>query len=222
MNWDFINEAIGIFASVLVSTSLCLKNIKGLRILNLIGSFVFIGYGFLIRSPSILLLNSFAISVNMYRLLQMSHESAKTDLFDVLFFDSSDFMNDAALRRFIRFYSSDISRFFPSFNPGMETGTLAGAECCFILREALPVSLVVYKREANNEIAILVDYVVPAFRDYKNALFFFSNVTGRIASPGTVLLARGEVKAHIRYLKRMGFIESGREGKTVFFRKTVL
>jgi len=216
---DFIIEAIGIFASLLVSTSLCLKNIKGLRILNLIGSFFFLGYGLLIRSPSILLLNSFAISVNMYRLLQMRQETTRTDLFDVLFFDS---LNDTTLRRFIRFYSSDISRFFPSFNPDPETGTLAGAECCFILREALPVSLVAYKQETNNEIIILVDYVVPAFRDYKNARFFFSNVTGRIASPGTVFLARGEVKAHIRYLKRMGFIESGREDKTVFFRKTVL
>jgi len=218
---DFLIEAIGIFASVLVSTSLCLKNIKGLRIINLIGSFVFLGYGLLIRSPSILLLNGFAISVNIYRLLQMRHEAARPDLFDVVFYDSSNSMNDTTLRRFIRFYSSDISRFFPSFNPDPETGTLANAECCFILRETLPVSLVAYKREANNQIAILVDYVVPAYRDYKNSRFFFSNVTGRIASAGAVCFARGEVKAHIRYLKRMGFVESGREGETVLFRKTV-
>jgi hypothetical protein len=85
----------------------------------------------------------------------------------------------------------------------------------------MPVSLVAYKRGEDEEITILMDYVIPAYRDLKNAEFFFSNVVNRIASPGSVFLAKGEVKGHIDYLKRIGFIETGREGKITYFRRAI-
>ena len=220
MNWNIcsFNETIGFAAALLVLASLCQKNIKGLRILSLAGSLVFLVYGFLIFSPSILALNIFASAVNVFRLFQIKGETSGTDLFDALFVDSAD---DEMLKRFIRFHGDDIRRFFPSFNADAKTGTLSDAQCCFILRETLPVSLIAYKRENDKEVTILVDYVIPAFRDLKNGEFFFSTVVNRIASPGTVFLARGEVKTHITYLKRIGFTETGREGKTITFCKTV-
>jgi hypothetical protein len=222
VNWDFVFEIIGIAASLVVSVSLCMKNIRALRVVNLSGGAVFIVYGILIASPSIILLNAFASVVNVYYLLKMKTASTRADLFDVLFIDS---LEDDTLRRFVRFHGDDIVRFNPSFNPDTnpdtKTGTLAGAEYCFILRETMPVSLVAYKRGKDDEITILLDYVVPAFRDFKNARFFFSHVANRIAESGTVFLAKGEVKAHTNYLRRMGFIETGREGKTVYFRKAV-
>ena len=213
-----LREVIGIIATLLVSASLCMKHIKGLRIINLIGSAIFIVYGVLINSPSILLLNGFAVVVNVYYLLQMKYETTRTDLFDILFVDSLD---DDVLRRFVRFHGEDMCRFNPSFNPDLQTGTLVGAECCFILRETLPVSLVAYKRGEDEEITILMDYVIPAFRDFKNAQFFFTNVVNRIAGPGSVFFAKGEVKEHAKYLKRIGFIETGREGKITYFRKAI-
>ena len=211
-------EGIGIIASILVSASLCMKRIRGLRIVNLIGSAIFIGYGFLINSISILLLNGFTVIVNVYYLLQMRNETSRTDLFDVLFVDSLD---DDMLQRFVRFHGDDMCNFNPSFNPDLKTGTLVGAECCFILRETMPVSLVAYKRGEDEEITILMDYVIPAFRDLKNAQFFFSNVVNRIATPGSVFLAKGEVKGHTNYLRRIGFVETGREGKITYFRKAI-
>ena len=214
---DF-KEIIGIAATLLVSASLCMKHIKALRIVNLTGSLIFIVYGFFINSLPILLLNSFAIIVNVYYLLQMKNEKTRSGLFDVLFVDSVE--NDI-LQRFVRFHGDDMRRFNPSFDPDLKTGTLIGAECCFILRETLPVSLVAFKRGEDDEITILLDYVIPVFRDYKTARFFFSNVINRIAVPGSVFIAKGEVKAHTSYLKRMGFVETGREGATVYFRKAV-
>ena len=213
-----VREAVGLIASVLVSASLCMKRIKGLRVINLMGSVIFICYGVLINSLSILLLNGFTVIVNVYYLLQIKNETNKPELFDVLFVDSLD--NDI-LQRFVRFHGEDMCRFNPSFNPDLQNGTLVGAECCFILRETLPVSLVAIKRGEDEEITILMDYVIPAYRDLKNAQFFFSNVVNRIASPGSVFLARGEVKGHISYLKRIGFLETGREGKVVYFRKAI-
>ena len=211
-------EALGIAASILVSVSLCMKHIKGLRIINLAGSAIFLCYGVLLHALSIILLNGFSVAVNVYYLLQMKNETTRQDLFDALFIDSVD---DEILQRFVRFHEDDICRFNPSFNSDMKTGTLVDAECCFILRETLPVSLGAYKREENGEISILVDYVIPAYRDMKNAQFFFSNVVNRIAAPGSVFTARAEVKAHAGYLKRLGFIEANKEGTVTYFRKVI-
>lgn len=214
----YLREVVGFAASVLVSASLCMKRIRGLRIVNLIGSVIFICYGFLINSVPVMLLNGFTIIVNVYYLLQIKSETARADFFDVLFIDS---IEDDILQRFVRFHGEDMCRFNPSFNPDLKTGTLVGAECCFILRETMPVSLVAYKRGEDEEITILMDYVIPAFRDFKNAQFFFSNVINRIASPGSVFLAKGEVKTHTDYLRRIGFIETGKEGKVTYFRKAI-
>ena len=211
-------DAIGYAASFLVCFSLCIKHIKGLRIVNMIGSIIFIIYGFLISARPVMVLNGFAVIVNIYYLLQIKNEAGRSDVFDVLFVDSIE--NDI-LQRFVRFHGEDMRRFNPSFDPDLKKGTLVGAEYCFILRETLPVSLVAYKREEDEEITILMDYVIPAFRDFKNAQFFFSNVINRIAVPGSVFIAKGEVKAHTNYLKRIGFVETGKEGKVTYFRKAV-
>ena len=214
----YLRDMIGYAASILVSVSLCMKRIKGLRIVNLIGSAAFLGYGVLINSFPVMLLNGFTVIVNVYYLLQIRNETFRADFFDVLFVDS---LEDDMLQRFVRFHGEDMCRFNPSFNPDLKTGTLVGAEFCFILRETMPVSLVAYKRGEDDEITILMDYVIPAFRDFKNAQFFFSNVVNRIAGPGSVFLAKGEIKAHSDYLKRIGFLETGREGKITYFRKAI-
>ena len=75
-------EAIGMAASILVCVSLCMKRIKGLRIINMLGSAIFIAYGILLRSPSILVLNGFAVAVNIYYLVQIFSETKETDVSD--------------------------------------------------------------------------------------------------------------------------------------------
>jgi hypothetical protein len=64
-------EIVGLAASFLVCTSLCMTRIKTLRIINLAGSIVFIVYGALIVSPSIIILNSFSSVVNVIHLARL-------------------------------------------------------------------------------------------------------------------------------------------------------
>jgi hypothetical protein len=218
-----IVEGFGIFASLVIAVSLTIKNIKGLRIVNFVGSVLFAVYGILIRSPAVIILDTFTAVINIVYLFKMfsetnRNEKNRADIFDIMFVTPEDDL----FRRFLRFHGEDIRRFFPSFNPGLdnpESGTLAGAESCFILRETMPVSLVSFKRENDAEITVLLDYAIPAYRDFRNANFFFNNVANRLAGPDTVFLASSEVPKHIYYLKRIGFTETGREGNTVHFRK---
>ncbi len=219
MNWNFFVEAFGLAASVIVAASLMLKNIKWLRMINLAGSLCFAFYGFWIGSISILLLNLFTAGVNIFYLFRMMKKSERPDTFDILFVNPQ---HDEYVRHFITFYTDDIKKFFPSFNPDLESGTLAGAECCFILRETIPVSVFAYRKGGENENIILLDYSIPAYRDFKNAAFFFNSAIMRIAKPGDIFNAGAEVPAHARYLKHMGFESIGRTEKAELFRKKVV
>jgi hypothetical protein len=211
-------EFIGIAASLLICASLCMTHIRSLRIVNLIGSLIFVAYGILIHSLSLTITNAFSACVNIFYLLKMRNETGRADLFDILFVNPKE---DELVRRFVLFHNDDIVKFFPNFKSDPETGSLKDTECCFILRETLPVSLVAYKRAEDDEIDVILDYAIPAYRDLKNAKFFFENIVNRIASPGTVFLALGEVPQHVGYLKKIGFTETGKDEKGVHFRRAV-
>jgi hypothetical protein len=148
----------------------------------------------------------------------MAADAKKDETFDVLFVDPE---TNEYVRRFLAFHRNDIARYFPSFDFDAGKGTAAGAEACFILRETLPVSLVVFKRLPNGEIAMLLDYAIPAYRDLKNARFFFEKAARKIAADSAVFTAAAEERIHAAYLRKMGFQEIGRSGSAVHFRKKV-
>jgi hypothetical protein len=208
-------ELVGILASIFIAASLTMKNIKWLRVINTIGAVCFVIYGYVIQSISVALMNTFIIGINIYFLVKLNCAQSKQDHFDVSMVNPSE---DPYVRRFISFHLNDIKRFFPSFDPDINTGTLAGVQCCFILRETLPVSLLAFRDGSADEVVIVLDYVVPSYRDYQSAKFFFETGS-RIIKAGSVFTATAEVPAHGSYLKRMGFKEMGKSEKGVVYRK---
>ena len=215
MNWY---EVLGLIGTFLVSISMMMHNIKTLRIVNLLGCLAFGIYGIFLQSLSIILLNVFTMIVNIYHLYVLHKENSRQNTFDILFKDPQ---TDEYLKRFISFHAHEISRFFPSFDPSPETGTLVGSECFLLLRETLPVSLIAFRKNDEGEITILLDYAIPAFRDLKNGKFFFDTAVARIAKPGSVFNALAEVPAHGAYLRKLGFVEVFKDDKGSWFRKEV-
>ncbi len=209
-------EWFGTLASVVVALSLTMRNIKRLRILNLVGSLAFAVYGFRISAWPVFGLNVFIVAVNAWYLYRMAADARKEETFDVLAVDPA--ANEYA-RRFLSFHRAEIERFFPSFDPDPASLAHSGAEGCFILRETLPVSFVVFRRLANGEIALLLDYAIPAYRDLKNARFFFEKAAGKIASGSAVFTAVAEERVHEGYLRKMGFQVVGHSGRATHFRK---
>lgn len=67
---DSIIEYIGYVAMAFIGISFLMKDIRKLRLLNLIGAGLFIFYGILLKQPPIYLLNSFILLVNLYYLFQ--------------------------------------------------------------------------------------------------------------------------------------------------------
>ena len=65
-------EIIGLCATTLVLISLCQSNTKRLRIINAIGSVVFVVYGLWKGALSVWVLNGICAIVNIYKLIKMT------------------------------------------------------------------------------------------------------------------------------------------------------
>jgi hypothetical protein len=216
MEWQV--EWIGLCASALVALSITMRSFFLLRVLNFVGSAVFCVYGLMIGSLSIILLNLFGVVINVYYIIQFKVMPRRREVFDYLFVNPQ---LDEYTRRFMRFHADDIRRFFPSFDADPDSPFIAGAECCFILRGTLPVSLIIFRRGPDGEIAILLDYAAPEYRDFRNGGFFFDRVAVKIAEKGSVFSAAAQTPLHERYLRRVGFEMVGKSGQAVLFRKEI-
>ena len=71
---DSLIEPIGLVATLLVLISLMQSNSKRLRIINAIGSAVFVVYGLLKGALSVWILNGICFFVNLYKLYKMTKE----------------------------------------------------------------------------------------------------------------------------------------------------
>jgi len=202
MRGDWI-EIFGTAASAVVAVSLTMKNIKRLRVFNLVGAAGFTVYGILIGALPVWILNLFIVLIDAWYLYRMG---ATRSAFDTLEVDlaSSDYA-----KLFLDHYAKDIAR----FEPGFSRESAKGCTAEFILRDMVPVSIVVWKRATDGRVEIALDYAAPSWRDFKNAEYWFSSV-GRRLSEGkpTVFVARTAVAEHARYLARIGF-EPGAVGE---------
>lgn len=73
-------EIIGLFASIIVILSMCISssNKKGniiMRIINIIGSALFIYYGFALVAPSTVIVNFGAVVINIIYIVRLTKSS---------------------------------------------------------------------------------------------------------------------------------------------------
>lgn len=192
-------EYFGTAASVVIAVSLTQKNIKRLRILNLIGAVAFAVYGLFIEAWPVLGLNAFISIIDLYYLIEMKRSKNYFELLKIVNPEKSVY-----LRRFIEFYYDDIRGFIPDFDAA---AALKSTEVVFILRDVIPVSMVVY-RQMDEGIEILADYAIKAYRDMKNASFFFEKIADMFNKKETVFYTRSGSALHNKYLCRIGFTYS--------------
>ncbi len=102
------------------------------------------------------------------------------------------------LDAFLSCYKADIARYAPGFSRE-ESG---GAEAVLVLCDMVPASLVLYRRRGEGAIDVVLDYSVPAYRDYQNAEFYFA-AAAKDNSKGHRLdfYERSRTHAHVAYLK---------------------
>jgi hypothetical protein len=189
-------EIIGYAGSVIVAVSLMMKNIRYLRNINLLGSATFALYGLLLKAYPVFLLNGFIAIVDIYYLYGMSKKEDYFSLMPVL--DK----NHLYLNKFLDFYKSDITKYFPDFSKDK----IKGANCFFILRNLFPVGLFIYRELSPEQIEVLIDYAIPDYRDTKNGKFVYYTESNFLRKKGfKEIVAKTSIAKHKGYLEKLGF-----------------
>ncbi|MBT3252327.1 MAG: hypothetical protein HN729_08330 [Candidatus Marinimicrobia bacterium] len=203
INWF---EIIGYVASVLVAISLTMSSIVKLRVLNLIGAITFTIYGMLINAYPIAMVNGFIIIINIYFLFDMY---GRKEYFSIMVVDKESKYKS----HFIEFYQDDILNYNPGYDFSLEKD-----QCVFfILRDMLPAGLMILEKNDGGSHFVVLDYVIPKFRDFKIGYFLFHDNSRILKSKGikSIYTSMGNNK-HQKYLLKMGFTRSVYQGEEVF------
>lgn len=207
---DFIT-LFGTIASVIIAISLTMKNIKLLRIVNFIGSVLFSIYGYMIGAIPVIVVNVIIVLIDVYFFIPLVVNKEKFDFI----INNSETKYFSEL--FLKHYKKDILNFFPNF----KEESLKELNSAYILRDMVPVLLMLYKNSEGEDIEILLDYATPQFRDYKSSSYFFDYAVHHLdidLSKKKFFKVHSAVPAHDKYLRKMGFKRMGDSDK---FRKAI-
>lgn len=195
-----IIQIIGYAGSVVIAVSLMMNNIWRLRWVNLFGAGTFAIYGLLVNAYPVFALNSFIVVVDIFYLTRISRQK---DYFTNLEVNTK---TNKYIHKFVNYYEKDLLKFFPQF----KLDEHLDAKSYFILRNMMPVGLFMYTEKPEGEIEIELDYVIPEYRDLKNAHYLFSSLKSEdfINKGFHKLIAFSSSDAHQKYLEKFGFNRS--------------
>lgn len=202
MDRQMILELVGYFASLLVLVSLLMTSVVKLRVINMIGSFIFAVYALFISSYPTAVMNFCLVGVNIYFLVKM----ARTErVFAFLPLEGEE----AYLRHFLRFYEEDIRKYFPA-----QALSGAGADRAFLVCcDTVPAGVLTGRLLEEGVLEVALDYSTPQYRDCSVGRYLYHQL-GEQGYEKLVVPAATEV--HGAYLKKMGFLwENGRYEKTL-------
>lgn len=194
MSWI---EITGYVASVLIAVALSMSSIARLRALNMIGAFVFAVYGWMVGAYPVLVVNAYIVIINLVFLIKM--QPGRSEAFELLEINR---LENRYLQRFLDFHQDDIKKFFPDF----KMQELDNAHIVLILRDMLPVGVVVCQQTDEDTLTIKLDYVIASHRDFRCAQYFYEAWSDVINVESIRrFVVKGDVGPHKSYLKKIGF-----------------
>jgi hypothetical protein len=193
-----IVDWIGYLGSSIVLISLLMGSIKKLRWINLVGAVIFAVYGFLIPSLPTGIMNVGIALIDIYYLIKIYQSK---DYFRVQEVEQGN----GYLGKFIEFYKEDIEKYLNLDEKEVENASVK----FYVLRNMTPASIFVAKKQGDDTLNILLDYAIPQYRDLKIGKFVYEQQTQYFKSLGVnTLLVETNIKEHIQYVKKMGFVET--------------
>ncbi|HEX6910701.1 MAG TPA: hypothetical protein VF142_09900 [Longimicrobium sp.] len=195
MDSQLVLEIVGYVASVLVAISLMMSSILKLRVINLVGSAAFVVYGALIGAYPVAVVNLLIVFINLYYLRQMLGSREYFKLLQV--------RPDAEyLRAFLDFHAAEIRGFLPDFRYAPDQRLLV----FFVLRDMVPAGLFIGERRGDGALRVMLDFVIPQYRDFRTGRYLFRDQAHFFAAHGiTEIVTAPGNREHTAYLRRMGF-----------------
>lgn len=189
---------IGYAASAIILISFLTSSIVRLRLINLVGCGVFAAYGFLIHSIPTGVMNLMIACINIYFLVKLFRKKEHYTILPTQ-------KDDPYGKYFLAFYRRDIEKYYPDFHFEADSNQIT----FYVLRDMNPAGMVVAQYLENNTLLILLDYVIPTYRDMKVGKYLYANIR-QFTKPQEIssIVTYAKDKANIKYFKAMGFAVS--------------
>ena len=163
MNVDLFKEGLGYAASLIILISLLMTNVFRLRAINLVGSLCFALYGWWIGAWPVCLINAVIAGIDGWYLLRLMRVTGIFELSQVSNCSGAEY-----LKRFFLFHERELMK----YAPGLTIETLQAADTFLIFLNMLPVGVFSY-RQNEAEAEIVLDYMIPEYRDFKAGRFVY-------------------------------------------------
>ena len=196
-------ELVGWVGSAVLVFSLLQTRVMRFRVLNTISCVVLIGYNALVGVWPMVAMNVVLVGINLWviaGLMRHRHDSRAYDAVPIS-------VDEPYLRLLLDRHAADIS----AFNPDLPTDVTAVAEHAFLVSSGDQVVGVVLSRAGQEpgEQQVVLDYVLPAYRDFTPGEFVF-RPDGPFAGLGTTrVIASPGMAASEKYLRTVGFVPQG-------------
>ena len=200
-------ETIGYAASLIILVSLLMTNVFRLRVINLAGSLCFSLYGWLIGAWPVCLINAVIAGIDAWYLLRLLRVSAIFELSQVGNCSGAEY-----LKRFFLFHERELMK----YAPGLTIEDLQAADTFLIFLNMLPVGVFSY-RQSGADANIVLDYMIPEYRDFKAGRFVYRTKRMYFKEKGIKRFrAVARHPSQPKYYLKNGFVrEDGKSGEFV-------
>jgi hypothetical protein len=194
MSSETILQLVGYFSTLLILISFLMTSVLKLRLVNLIGSAIFVVFAFLTKSYPTAIMNVGLCIINIYFIIRLLRYKRLTTVLPIE-------RDNAYLHEFLRFYKDDILKYFPKLDAEKQDAE----EAWFVYYDMDPVGLLLGKKGENGVLDVQMDYSIPKYRDSSVGRCFHSYL---LKDKGfKTLEVRSATEKHAKYLKKVGFTE---------------
>ena len=190
-------QVVGYVGSALVILSLLQKSILRLRTIGVVASATFLAYSIAIGAYPIAVVNVTAAGIHLYHLRRLVRK--KNEVFRILTVSP----DSRYLEHFLEFYGTDIAAGHNTpfvYEPGPKTLAI------LLLRDLVPAGLVIANVHGDSSIEILLDYVIPQYRDFRLAHWLYSKQSGLFTEANCrCAWTRVSTPEQEKYYARVGF-----------------
>ena len=196
-------EVVGWAGSALLVLSILQTRVVRLRVLNGIASLILLGYNLAIEVWPMVAMNAVLAAINAWALIGLVRRRHDARAYEAVPMAT----DEPFLRHLLARHASDVAR----FNPDLPADPLSVTDHAFVVSAGDEVVGLVLSRDgaAAGEQQVVLDYVLPAYRDFTPGEFVF-RPDGPFARLGTRrVVASPGMTASEGYLRAVGFRADG-------------
>ena len=196
MDSQMMIEMVGYLGSALVLVSFLMTSVWKLRVVNTIGSVIFMTYALIIHSYPTAIMNFCLVLINLRFLWKMRHTGKEYDLVQL---EDTDLYLQYLLKR----QGEDIKTLFPGIKLTPHEDLEDVNRAYLITCGGAPAGITLGKQEGDT-LSLVLDYSLPEYRDFSLGAYLFNQLKHKGVKK---VIYNGPTENHMPYLNKMEFVK---------------